>query len=234
MLGLTALFVVLGVWQVERLAWKDGLIAQVTARLDQPPYDLPPLDQWPAMDLETYDFHPVTVSGRYIADKTVLVFTSLGEEAKGKYSGPGDWVMVPFAADGGGVVFINLGFVPQANSNAFIDGKTLPKDHTSITGIAVAAETAGAFTPGPDKANRVEWVRDPARLAAMAGVTDPVIGFTIDAPAAAPGALPQGGETTIDFPNNHFGYAITWFGFALLTPCLLAFWAWRQIKPAKS
>jgi surfeit locus 1 family protein len=43
--------------------------------------------------------------------------------------------------------------------------------------------------------------------------------------------LPQGGETTVDFPNNHLGYALTWFGFAVLTPCLLAFWTWRQLRP---
>ena len=42
--------------------------------------------------------------------------------------------------------------------------------------------------------------------------------------------LPQGGETVIEFPNNHLGYAITWFGFAILTPILLAFWISRQRK----
>ena len=93
-------------------------------------------------------------------------------------------------------------------------------------------EVCCAFTPGPDKTGRIEWVRDPARLASLAGVSGTVLGMTIDAPATAPGALPQGGETTVDFPNNHFGYALTWFGFAILTPCLLAFWVWRQLRPA--
>ena len=32
MLALTALFVALGVWQVNRLAWKEGLIAEVRQR----------------------------------------------------------------------------------------------------------------------------------------------------------------------------------------------------------
>ena len=52
----------------------------------------------------------------------------------------------------------------------------------------------------------------------MAGLSDPVLGLTIDAPAGSAGALPQGGETTVEFPNNHFGYALTWFGFAITTP----------------
>ncbi|HTN61521.1 MAG TPA: SURF1 family cytochrome oxidase biogenesis protein [Devosia sp.] len=48
-----------------------------------------------------------------------------------------------------------------------------------------------------------------------------------------PGVLPQGGETIVAFPNNHFGYALTWFGFAIITPIMLGFWLWRQrrVKP---
>jgi len=230
MLALTAMFVALGIWQVDRLAWKDGLIAEVTARLNQPPYELPAADQWSTLDLDTFTYHPVTVTGQYVPDKTILSFTSL-DGAKGKYEGPGDWVLTPFAIDGGGTVFINRGFVPQAQAQAFVDEKTVPKGHMSITGIGVAPEQAGPFTPGPDAARRTEWVRDPTRLAALAGVSGPVLALTLDAPAAGPGALPQGGETTIDFPNNHLGYAMTWFGFALLTPCLLAFWVWRQVRP---
>ena len=104
----------------------------------------------------------------------------------------------------------------------------------TLTGLALKPEAAGAFTPGPDTANRIEWVRDPVRLAAMAGIGDPVFGLTVDAPAGEAGALPQGGETVIEFPNNHLGYALTWFGFALITPALLAFWVFRQLRPAKA
>ena len=230
MLALTALFVGLGIWQVDRLAWKEGLIAEVTARLDQPPYDLPAADQWSTLEPDTFTYHPVTGTGENIPDRTVLSFTSL-EDPKGKYQGPGDWVMTPFAVDGGGTVFINRGFVPQAQAKAFLGPETVPKGHMSITGIGVAPEQAGPFTPGPDPARKTEWVRDPARLAALAGVSGPVLALTLDAPAAGPGALPQGGETTIEFPNNHLGYAMTWFGFALLTPSLLIFWVWRQVRP---
>lgn len=233
MLALTALFVALGVWQVNRLAWKENLIAEVTARLNQPPYDLPPVAEWPSTDFDTFAFHPVTATGQYVADKTILVFTSLSDP-KGKFGGPGDWVITPFSVAGGGTVFVNRGFVPQAQVGAFVGPETVPAGPMTLTGVAVAPEQAGPFTPGPDTAKRTEWVRDPARLATLAGVTGPVLGLTIDLPAAGAGALPQGGETVVDFPNNHLGYALTWFGFAILTPCLLAFWVWRQLRPAKA
>ncbi len=56
----------------------------------------------------------------------------------------------------------------------------------------------------------------------------------IDLPAGPEGGLPQGGETVIEFPNNHLGYAMTWYGFALLVPFLLFFWVRRQqVRPIK-
>jgi surfeit locus 1 family protein len=232
MLSLTALFIVLGVWQVERLSWKERLIAEVSARLTQPPVELPSATQWPTFNVDTLTFHPMTATGHYLAGKPILVFTSLSD-AKGKYEGPGYWVMAPFAPDSGGTAFVNLGFVPQAQASAYSSEKTVPQGHMSITGTAVANETPGSFTPAPDTKNHIEWVRNTARLAAMAGVEAPVLGLTIDLPAGAPNQLPQGGETLVEFPNNHLGYAFTWFGFALLTPCLLVFWIYRQLRPHK-
>ncbi len=230
MLALTALWVVLGVWQLERLAWKEGLIAQVTARFTQPPTPLPPAAQWPGLDLDSYDFRPVSISGQYVPDKIVPVFIGL-TDAKGQYDGPGYWLMAPFAPDSGGTVWIDLGFVPQDKLPDYGGDKSVPQGPQTITGVATLSEDPGMFTPPPDDKNHIEWVRSPARLSAMAGLTDAPLNLVIDLPAGAPGALPQGGETTIDFPNNHLGYAYTWFGFAIITPALLAAWVWRQVKP---
>jgi surfeit locus 1 family protein len=230
MLALTALFVVLGIWQLNRLAQKEALIAAVDERLHLAPLTLPPVDEWSALDPEVYSYRPVTVTGTFRNDQTVLVFTSI-TEPRGKFSGPGYWVMTPVVLDGGGVIFVDRGFVPQTSGPEFAKGTTGPAGPQTITGVALLPETAGAFTPGPDSANRIDWIRDPQRLAAMIDPSlVPLADFFIDAPAGEPGALPQGGETTIEFPNNHLGYAFTWFGFAILTPFLLAAWIWRQVR----
>ena len=232
MLVLTGLFAWLGMWQVHRLAEKEALIAEVDRQLTQPPYDIPPADQWGLIELDTYAYHPLTLTGRYLNDRAVPVFTNL-PEPKGKFGGPGYWVMAPFEPTGGGTVFVNRGFVPESSKTTIL-GAAGPEDEQTLTGIALEPEAAGAFTPGPDKTNHIEWVRDPVRLAAMAEIDGPLFGLTVDAPAGEAGALPQGGETVIEFPNNHFGYALTWFGFALLTPILLAFWVYRQLRPGKA
>jgi surfeit locus 1 family protein len=227
---LTVLWIGLGVWQVERLQWKEGLIAEVNARLTAQAYDLPPVAEWSATDTSTFEYHPVTLSGQYAADTPVLVFTSL-TEPKGKYAGAGYWIMTPFTPDGGGTVFVNRGFVPQDSAPAFLDEKTVPKGHMSLTGTMLPAEAPGPFTPAPDRTNHIDWIANAPRLAAFDGIAGPVFPLTLDLPAGPAGALPQGGETTVDFANNHLGYALTWFGLALLTPGLLAYWIWRQLRP---
>ena len=72
--------------------------------------------------------------------------------------------------------------------------------------------------PGDNAAGNEWFSRDPALFAANASLPSPdVAPYIIDAnfDPSLPGGLPQGGETVVDFPNNHLGYAITWFGLAL-------------------
>ena len=231
MLVLMLIFIGLGSWQVARLGEKEALIAAVASRLDLEPIGLPPSAEWVGFDPEPYVYRTVQASGTWRPEDTVLVFTSLGE-ARGPYSGPGYWVMTPLALDTGGTVFVNQGFVPQGSGPAFATGGTLRQGAVTISGVVRAAEPASTFTPGTDGANRIDWIRDPERLARLApDAPRPIAPVFIDMPAGAEGALPQGGETRIEFPNNHLGYAITWFGFAVLVPVLLWFWFRRQ-RPA--
>lgn len=231
MLALMILFVTLGIWQVERLGEKERLVADVAERMNLPPAELPQVSEWAAFDPEAWNYKPVQVAGIWLPERTVRVFTSLADQ-RGQYGGPGYWVLTPLQLNTGGTVFVNRGFVPQDASDAFVTGGTLDAGLVSLTGVARASEDVGSFTPQPDTAKRIEWVRNTARLAALAGeVPEPVAPIYIDLPATGQGALPQGGETVVSFPNNHLGYAITWFGFAVLVPFLLFFWARRQKQP---
>jgi surfeit locus 1 family protein len=234
MLALTALFVSLGLWQVERLRQKQVLIANVASRLNLDPLPLPPLSEWVGFDAEIFDYRPVSFSGHFVPQQSVLVFASL-DNPKGQYGGPGYWVMAPFALTTGGSLFVNRGFIPQQQQSAFAAGGPVPGGELTLTGIGRTSEEPGSFTPGPDAARRIEWVRNVPRLAKLADAgLAPFAPIYVDLPLGEAGALPQGGETTLSFPNNHFGYILTWFGFALLTPILLVFWIIRQLRgPAK-
>jgi len=234
MLALTAMFLGLGKWQLDRLAWKEGLMKEVEQRMHLSPVPLPPVAEWGAFDPEAYQYRSVTVTGHYLPEQAVRVFVGLSD-AKGPYSGPGDWIMTPFAIEGGGTIFVDRGFVPDNVSANYVDDKTAPTGTITLTGVAVASEQAYPFTPGPDPAKRLDWIRNIDRLSQMVDPgLKPIAPIYIDLPAGPPGALPQGGETTVDFPNNHLGYAATWFGFGLTTIIMLAEWLRRLRKGGKA
>ncbi len=234
MLALTALFVFLGYWQVDRLALKNARISAVEQRVGEAPISLPPVEEWVAFDPQTYDFRPVQVTGTFDHDNTVLVFTFLADP-RGPYSGSGYWVLAPLQLSEGGAVFVNRGFVPQAQAQEFKSGGAGPLGEVTIVGLARTSELANTFTPGPEFANRVEWVRNIDRL--MRFVDEdigPVAPIYINAEAGEWGALPQGGETRLVFANRHLEYALTWFSLAVLTPIMLLFWFWRSRKQQTS
>lgn len=228
MLALAVVCFWLGSWQMDRLAEKEALIAAVDTRLNADPIAVPPAEEWASLDTEALNFQPVTLTGAFRYNQTVTVFTSLAN-ARGPASGPGYWVVTPFALVDGGTVFVNRGFIPQEFQQAAVSDPEGEVGTVSVIGLLRSAEAANMLTPAPNTSDRVEWVRDPERLAEL---TDPALApfapFYVDLPAGAPGELPQGGETVVEFPNNHLGYALTWYGFAVVAVVMLGFWLWRQ------
>ena len=234
MLTLTALFAYLGVWQVNRLAQKQLLISAVEERLGQQPISLPPVQEWVGFDAQTYDFRPLGVTGTFDHQNTVLVFTYLAEQ-RGKYSGPGYWVVAPFMLKEGGTVFVNRGFVPEAMAEEFKDGGAGPLGEQTITGLGRTSEIPNSFTPGSQFSNRIEWVRNIDRLLRFVDKDlGPVAPIYINADAGDAQALPQGGETRVSFINRHYEYALTWFSLAVLTPVMLIFWVWQSRRKRRT
>ncbi|HTN41210.1 MAG TPA: SURF1 family protein [Asticcacaulis sp.] len=233
MLALSATCVWLGTWQMQRLAEKEALVAVVDARLGADPVPVPPVDQWPGLDVEALNYQPVSLTGTFRYNQTVTVFTSLAN-ARGPADGPGYWVVTPFMLADGGTVFVNRGFVPQDFQEAAVTDGEDDNLQVTISGLLRPGEAAGMMTPGPNTSDRIEWVRDPVRLAAMVDpAMAPFAPFYVDLPAGPAGQLPQGGETVVEFTNNHLGYAYTWYGFAIVAVVMLGFWLARQRATGK-
>src|SRR5690606_30698291 len=109
---------------------------------------------------------------------------------------------------------VNRGFVPANKRYPDQRPEGEPDGEVTITGLLRAPSQRPWFAPG-DGISANAWLsRDPQLFAQAYGVpSSPVAPYIIDAvhDPSLPGGLPQGGETLIDFPNNHLGYAITWF-----------------------
>lgn len=227
-----AILVSLGVWQVERLQWKEALIARVAAGMDAEPVAAPGPEEWPALDLGEAEYRPVTVSGRYLNDREAHVIFTL-TAPKGPAGGLGYMVMTPFETDDGWIVYVNRGFTPRERKDPATRAEGLIEGETTVAGLLREAHMRPWFAPG-DNPDANEWIsRSPAAFAEAGDLpADTVAPYIIDAFAdpALPGGLPQGGETLVSFPNSHLGYAVTWFGLALALLAVFAVFVRRALR----
>lgn len=199
-----AVFFSLGVWQLERRAWKLDLIATVNERIGAETVAAPGPSSWPEINAADDAYRRVSAAGRFVdvAPAFVQAVTRLG---------PGYWVVAPFRADGGFMVLVNRGFVTGE------EAKNLPPTaatETTVTGLLRISEPDGGFLRSNDAASDRWYSRDVAVIAASRGL-DEVAPYFIDADASGAG-MPVGGLTVVQFRNAHLVYALTWFGLAAM------------------
>ena len=208
---------ILGLWQVERLSWKEALIARVEAGLAAAPIPAPAPDAWPDLDIDAMEYRPVTVRGTFDHGREVHVVYTL-VTPKGPLGGIGYQVLTPFRAAAGWWVYVNRGFVPRDNKDPATRAGGQPAGETTVSGLLRRPGQRSWFMPADDPGGNAWFSRDPALFAEASGLpAGSVAPYVIDASfdPTLPGGMPQGGETIVSFPNNHLGYAITWFGLAL-------------------
>ena len=222
-----AILVSLGLWQVERLQWKEALIAQIEARIHGQPGDLPEASKWAGLKPLDYDYARVRVSGRLDPAREALIFRGAGKVGQGA-SQPGYWVMAPLLLPDGSSLLVNRGFVPLANKEAASRPDPQRGQSVTLTGLMRAPEDRNLFTPADDPAKGQWYTRDPLAIAAALALPNPAP-FSLDEEAhpAAPG-LPAGGATVFDIPNNHLSYAGTWFGLAGTLAGVFGYFVWRR------
>ena len=224
-----AVLVGLGTWQVERKAWKDALIATVSQRFSAPPAALPAPADWARLDPASDEFRRVRFTAELLNDKEALVFTT-GSSLRGD-AGPGYWVFTP-ARVLEHVVMVNRGFVPEDRKDPATRPQSRIAGSVEIVGVMRWPEQPGLFTPAADPARNLWFARDSAAIAQAKGL-GLVAPFYVEQEAPpAPGGLPQAGALQPSLPNNHLGYAITWYGLALVLAGSFAAWIVGRLRGA--
>ena len=209
------LFLALGTWQVERLHWKEGLIAAREASMAAPPAALPKtLDA-----ARTLDLHRVRAEGVF-RNEAELYRTAIATDGK-----PGFHVMTPLALADGDTVLVDRGFVPEDKRAPASRPAGQVQGRVAVVGLLhlPPAGNPSAFIPDNSPAtNRWFYVDLPAMAAA--DHLDKPLPFYVEADATPnPGGWPRGGQFNIALPNDHLQYAITWFALAALMPILYLF-----------
>jgi surfeit locus 1 family protein len=234
-----AIFIGLGVWQIERKAWKEALIASLTARLAAPAIALPEAGGWPQLDRATDEYRHVTFSAAFDNSREALVFAAASAFRPDVADlGPGYWVFTPARLSGGGIVMVNRGFVPDGRK----DAKSRPGGELSgpvdIMGAMRWPETRHWFTPNDDPGHNLWFTADPAAMAAAKGIgqapqagPDQVAPFYIEQETPAPpGGLPEPGKLVVELPDSHLQYALTWFGLAAVLVGVFVSWAFSSTR----
>ena len=188
----------LGVWQLQRLEWKEGVLAALDARLYGAPEPLPS-DPDPARDA----YLPVRLTGE-IGDPSLRVLAS------SKRLG-GIWRIVsPFETEDGRRLLLDRGAVPIAREDAPAGG-----ERATVLGNLHWPDERDGWTPEDQPEENIWYARDVDRMAEALG-TEPVMVVAREV-AYASGAAPEVVPLPLDtagIPNDHLGYAVTWFGLA--------------------
>ena len=208
------LLIGLGTWQLERLEWKRALLADISRAIasDSPALDLTEAEAMASRD-PWRDFLRVTLRGTFDHRLERYLFSTRGGE-------PGWQIITPLETSGRRLVLIDRGFVPDAYKDPRQRPESLVPGTVTITGILRKPQAQGAFTPDNQPArNQWYWPDMPALLASLGDsavhVQEP---FLIQAlPSPGQPALPRPfPPNPAAIPNNHLGYAFTWFALALV------------------
>src|SRR6266508_3480944 len=195
--------IALGAWQLHRMQWKQGLIAELEGHLSAPPVSLSEAVEHPA------EFLHVKTSGLFEHAGELFVLTSEGGR-------PGWRVVTPFASNEGIFVLVDRGFVADEQRELSRRPGSQPEGHVKVEGyVSRHPAGRGLFTPDNDAAdNNWYWWDIPAMLAF--GRIDPqsrVAPFILHVlPGPDSGAVPKPSSPMLGLSNNHLQYALTWFG----------------------
>ncbi|MEC5398021.1 SURF1 family protein [Uliginosibacterium sp. H1] len=226
-----ATFVALGMWQLDRLAWKTDLIGRIAEHQKAAPIAAPGPADWEVQADADAEYRRVTLRGRFANDRETLVQASTA-------LGTGYWVLTPLQTEQGYWVIVNRGFVPADKRDPAQRDQPAPEGVQTVSGLLRLSEPKGRLLQDNAPTENRWYSRDVEAIAqarGLGGGTQPGAGASSIAPSIAPYFVdatadndaplgwPRAGLTVLHFNNSHLGYALTWFVLAAMTAVALAY-----------
>jgi surfeit locus 1 family protein len=202
----------LGTWQVRRLHWKEGILAQI-ARAEAAPAK--PLQANP----EPYT--KVQVTGRLRND----LAASFGADVRDTPAGTvlGTQLIVPLVRDNGETILVDRGWVPNLQSTM------PPKGDVTMEGYVHPGDTQGMFSATDSPATREFYTLDPSAIGAALGLHNVAPFILIAMGPTPPNGYPDPAKHLPRPPNNHLSYAITWYGLAAALVVIFVVWTRKAL-----
>jgi cytochrome oxidase assembly protein ShyY1 len=239
-LVMVAVFLGLGLWQLQRRAEKHVLITALTERLAAAPVPLPPASQWRGLTAAKDEFRRVSFEAIYPRLPDAMVY-SAGSAVREDISGPGTWAFLPARLPTGETVVVNTGFVPNTMQDRTVEDRAVARlvndQRVEMTGYIRFPEAAGLLTPAENPDKRLWFTRDHLAMAHRLGWgqgDSQLAPFYVDLETPAPqSGIPKPGPLDVHLRDDHLQYAITWFALAGAVMIAFAAW-WRAQRPASA
>ena len=197
-----SILLTLGTWQANKVASKTARIERLEAGLVAAPMPLPSHVDDPL----ALEYRRVTFTGVVSSEAPIRVY---GTNTRGK---AGYFLYLPVKTQFGPAVLVNFGWVPDYNKEII----ALPSGTQALSGVVRTSAVAGSWTPPNDLIKGVWYAADVYKMAEHFGLGSKdfyPLRIFLDH-RGEPGSLPRGSQVRIDIPNNHFQYALTWYGLA--------------------
>jgi surfeit locus 1 family protein len=186
----------LGVWQLQRLEWKNNILLAT----DQA-QALPALGSLPA-ETEGLLYRKAVLTGKFLHEHTIhLIGRQQGMDV-------GYYMVTPFSLDDDGrILLVNRGFSP-------IGKESKPDGLVTVEGIIRPLREKRYFAPENVPEKNIWTYENLDMIERMVGIRPLPLVLEVTG-AVEKDVFPVPSDGTVIFRNDHLGYAVTWFGLAL-------------------
>jgi surfeit locus 1 family protein len=204
----------LGTWQIERLHWKQDLLAQIVRAEAAPAVPLPP---------EPEPYSKVRVTGRLRDDLSA----SYGADVRDTPSGTrlGTQLIVPLEREAGEPIMVDRGWVPDTRPHPM----AMPGGEVTVEGYVRPGDKPGLFSAADNPATRQFYTLNPGVIGAALGLQHVAPFVLVAMGPAPPERYPDPARHLPRPPNNHLSYAITWYGLAVALVVIFVLWARKAL-----
>jgi surfeit locus 1 family protein len=213
--AMLAVLLALGTWQVQRLHWKQRILAEIARAEAAAAIPLPP-------DPDPYK--KVLVTGHLRDDLAALYGAEVRDTPTGTQLGM--QLIEPLARPEGDPILVDRGWVPDKRPRPIAH----PQGEVTIEGYVRPSDAPGLFSAKDDPAARQFFTLNAPNIASGLGLREVVPFFLVAIGPAPPERYPEPARHLPRPPNNHLSYAITWYGLAMALVVIFVLWARRVLS----
>ena len=212
----------LGTWQVVRLFEKRAINGLRADRLAMAETPLPPV----LADPSAWEFRRVSVRGSLDHGRELYL------PCRSQRGNEGTCILVVLHRAEGPPVLVNRGWVPPSRKDPARRPAAQVAGQTELRAVLRVAQQRTRFMPDNDPGKNVWFFYDLPEMARALGMAS-LAPFYLEAAVdpQAPEGAPLGGQTRFQLPDNHLGYALTWFALAIALTVIFVLSQRQEARP---